>query len=429
MPAHVIGFSQSSIPGSSPWVLLDEFATIGHHRNATTATALTSAGGTVEVSFELVDPPAISPWFANFSGVKEREYKRKPQILNATDSLILMRMAVFLDDGDDGGRPAVDYFVYNAGGSSGHAGTTKPPSLDLIPGPYPKTYNPKQFGILPCGGVTDADEPSPEHYHVIFPARRVKAQAAHEMHVFSSATQAWSTKLATVVVDWETGLHDVVRHAASSAVPAGGGGRWMAWIDLWRGVLLCNVLDEDPVLRMLQWPVPPPRGEFIVEMYDARSIREAAVSAAAGEVRFVEVSFDGGAGTWTATAWKREVGSAYWFKCFEVDIADILAKDSTRLSSLVSNVWDDGVSRRGLSKVCRVAPTLSLGGDDVVYLMTGMWSEGGGASPDEALLLAVNAREERLEAVEEVPFFMTYTPCAFPRFDDRASCETKLSML
>ncbi|CAL5054369.1 unnamed protein product [Urochloa decumbens] len=420
MLAGVIASSQSSSPGSSPWILLEEFATIAHRRNATTATALTSAGGTVEISFELVDPPAISPWFANFSGVKEREYKRKPQILNATDSLILMRMAVFPDDDD--GRRAVDYFVYNAGGGSGHAGTTKPPWLVLIPGPYPKTYNPKQFGILPCGGVTDADEPSPEHYHVIFPARRVKAQAAHEMHVFSSATQAWTTKLAMVAVDWETGLHDVVRHAASSAVPAGG--RWMAWIDLWRGVLLCNVLDEDPVLRMLQWPVPPPRGEFIIEMYDARSIRDATVSAAAGEVRFVEVSFDGGAGTWTATAWKREFGSAYWFKCFEVDIADILAKDSTRLSSLVSKVWDDEVEKRGLSKVCRVAPTLSLSAeDDVVYLMTGMRSEGG-ASP-EAMLLAVDGREARLEAVEEVPFFMTYTPCAFPRLDDRASCGTQ----
>jgi hypothetical protein len=39
----------------------------------------------------------------------------------------------------------------------------------------------------------------------------------------------------------------VATHEPSKAVAAGGNS--LAWVDLCRGVLLCNVLDEEPVLR------------------------------------------------------------------------------------------------------------------------------------------------------------------------------------
>ncbi|RLN41387.1 hypothetical protein C2845_PM01G11990 [Panicum miliaceum] len=229
----------SSRPAS--WVLLDEFASIGHRRNATTAASLTSARGTVQVSFELVGPPEVSRWFVNFSGREERECKRKPQIINAVDSLVLMRMAVFLE----GGR-VFDYFVYRAAPGK--------PSLNLIPGPYPKIYLARQIGILPCGDKG-------QHYAVVFPARRVEARMDYEMHIFSSECWAWSTKVANVVIDRETGCYDIVKHKSCKVVSAGGS--CLAWIDMWRGVLLCNVLDKDPVLRLLQWPVPPPQNVCI----------------------------------------------------------------------------------------------------------------------------------------------------------------------
>jgi hypothetical protein len=66
MPDRVIASSRLSSPASS-WVLLDEFASIGHRQNAITATGVTSVGGAVEVSFELVDPPG-----AGFSDLSQR---------------------------------------------------------------------------------------------------------------------------------------------------------------------------------------------------------------------------------------------------------------------------------------------------------------------------------------------------------------------
>ncbi|OEL19563.1 hypothetical protein BAE44_0019419 [Dichanthelium oligosanthes] len=110
------------------------------------------------------------------------------------------------------------------------------------------------------------------------------------MHVFSSESQAWSTRAAKVAADRETSCHDVAGHDACKVVSAGR--RCLAWIYLWSGVLLCNVLDEDPVLRLLQWPVPVPSNVCErTHMYSARSIRDATLLSDGG-VRFVELSFE-----------------------------------------------------------------------------------------------------------------------------------------
>ena len=132
------------------------------------------------MSFELFSPPKVSRWFVNFSDWEEWEYKKKPRILNADDSLILMRMVV------------IDYFIYKA--SPGKL------SLNLIPGPYPKIYLPKQIGI-----VLPYDDKG-QHYAVVFPARWVESHMDYEMHIFSSVCQAWCTKVANIVI--------VGRHAA-----------------------------------------------------------------------------------------------------------------------------------------------------------------------------------------------------------------------
>ncbi|RLN11670.1 hypothetical protein C2845_PM09G21330 [Panicum miliaceum] len=129
----------------------------------------------------------------------------------------------------------------------------------------------------------------------------------------------------------------MVMHRPSKAVPAGGG--WLALVDLWRGVALCNVLDDAPVLRMFQLPVPPPRG-VCVEMYDASSIRDAAVGAG-GAVRFLLLSFDedddrDGGGAWTATAWRREAGSEYWFRVFQGRRRRHILADDSRFLHLLS---------------------------------------------------------------------------------------------
>ena len=66
-----------------------------------------------------------------------------------------------------------------------------------------------------------------------------------EMHIFSSECQTCN-----VVIDREMGCYDIVKHRSSKVVSASG--TCLAWINMWHGVLLCNVIDKDSVLRLLQ---------------------------------------------------------------------------------------------------------------------------------------------------------------------------------
>ncbi|OEL37048.1 hypothetical protein BAE44_0001930 [Dichanthelium oligosanthes] len=362
MPGPVVAASVR-FSGGPAWVLLEKFPSIGYHRtNATTATGFTSAGTTVQVSFELADPPVVSRWSVHCPGLN-----RRAEILNAAEGLVLMRIA-FSSRGDGQGQ-AIDYFVYRTG--------PREPSLHLIPGPCPEVAVPKRVGILPGAG---------EDYFVVFPVPRFdKPDTKYEMSVFSSESRSWSSKVARVSKDRETTFDAMAMHEPSKAVAAGGSS--LARVDLCRGVLLCNVLDEDPVLRLLPWPVPPHHRDE----HSPLSVRDATLSN--GAIRFVESNVDDNGG-WTATVSKRETGSKYWYKCFKADIASILAKDSS-YSDLLRQVWDDEATKRGLNKALGAAPTLSLSSEDVVCFTTDLRS-----TDSEPLMLAVNVRERRVEPAE-----------------------------
>ncbi|CAN6320384.1 unnamed protein product [Urochloa humidicola] len=386
MPTNSVVAAPIRFPGGPAWVLLDELSSIGSYypKNATTATCLTSARRTVQVTFALADPPRVSRWSVHCPVLSTRFTfnGRAAEILNAADGLVLMRMRIAFSR-------ATDYFVYRSGPGK--------PSLHLIPVPYSDIASVKRVGVLP--GVSGG-----EHYFVVFPPVLQfsnKPDTEYEMLVFSSETQSWSSRVARVSKDRETTCDAVAMHDPSKAVAAGGSS--LAWIDLRRGVLLCNVLDEEPVLRLLQWPVPPPRDEH---EHSPLAVRDATLSN--GAIRFVESILDDNGG-WAVTVSKREIGSKYWYKCFKKDIASILAKESS-YSELLRQVWDDEATKRGLDKVLSAPPTLSLSNDDVVCFMANLRSE-----DSEPLMLAVNAREGRVEAAEQSCVKGTLCPRTFFR--------------
>ncbi|CAN6313142.1 unnamed protein product [Urochloa humidicola] len=151
-----------------------------------------------------------------------------------------------------------------------------------------------------------------------------------------------------------------------------------------------------------------------------------------GVIRFVELKlrYDGpcpsyfskdaaGDRGWTATVWKREIGSAYgWGIGFKADTYNVFADDSR--SRLVRRMRDeDGVD---LNKMVTAGPRLSLQDEDVVY----MEAKSGTDDPSDAtaLMLAINAREERLEAAQQIPLqrrFSAFCQCTFSRFLDTSS--------
>ena len=124
--------------------------------------------------------------------------------------------------------------------------------------------------------------------------------SANVLHVFSSETQGWITKEAKV--DWddeETQYNNLVFHRGSKVIVVDGGGDCcsplLGWIDLWQGILICNFLDANPVIRLIQLPPPCPcnmvdYSGMGYEMMNARSCRDVTCSSN-GCFRFVEIDF------------------------------------------------------------------------------------------------------------------------------------------
>ncbi|CAL4938968.1 unnamed protein product [Urochloa decumbens] len=278
-------------------------------------------------------------------------------------------------------------------------------------------------------GVTSAGRPVTVSFELVDPPGvsrwSVHCPGLKKDRGFNGSPQILNA--AGAFVDEETTYDAVVLHSPTKAVAAGGGGS-LAWIDLWHGVLLCTWLDDgQPVLRLIQWPMPPPRRGVPIEA-SLVELRDATMTSD-GAIKFVELrlrydgpspsyfSMDASAGDrgWTATVWKRHIGSGYgWGVGFKADTYNVFADDSR--SRLVRRMRDeDGVD---LNKMVTAGPRLSLHDEDVVYMEAKSSTD---PSDPTALVLAINAREERLEAAQQIPSracFSTFPQCTFSRFLD-----------
>ncbi|KAF7020558.1 hypothetical protein CFC21_033640 [Triticum aestivum] len=208
-----------------------------------------------------------------------------------------------------------------------------------------------------------------------------------------------------------------MRHQSTRVIFAGR--ETLGWVNHWHGILLCNVLDHRPVMRLIQWPVRIPRKQVSrfgmgVDNIYPQPFRDVTISN--GVIRFVELKSCRRSDThnekgvigqgWTVTTWSRGVCSKKWNKRFTVKADNMPATRSS-----YPNV--SGGKRLSWDKVVHGGPTLSLCDDDVVYIMARL-----DIRPAIAWMLAINIREGILEAVkqcsiEKMPGLEpTYVQCA-----------------
>jgi hypothetical protein len=164
--------------------------------------------------------------------------------------------------------------------------------------------------------------------------------------------------------------------AATSVVYAGSG--ILGWIDLWRGILLCNVLDEKPVARFVPLPVPQP-GETPTDLvfdddFNPRPYRH--VTIYNGVMKFIDLKFhaedafnvkrqdDQG---WMATIWTRPISSDVWQEGLTFDTSDISVTDSSFLHLLPEILVED--KKLTWKNFSCGAPTLSLLDDNIVHIL------------------------------------------------------------
>jgi hypothetical protein len=375
-----------------PWVLVDAESRVDHWRNATTARGFSSNGTAIEVSFELADPPAVSIFFVHCPDQTSSAIEGDPRIVSAAGAFVLL-LVYFAPTA----RRARfhDYFVYRAGPGK--------PSLDLIPAPYPRNFDHNTVGVLP---LRDG-----QHYAVVVPVSDsyVRPRTEYRFHVFRSDRRRpapWSMKPVRLTGNAQRSIWQrYLSYGLDGVVYAGAG--LLGWLNLSHGVLLCNVLDEDPVMRVIEWPVPATVGTdeygFVCEG-SGRMTRHATI--ADGVTKFTELEFhqhcracrrscsgavsSGNMGPlgegWTATTWTKAVSSTdcMWHEAYTVDTRHVSAsgprlRDQMSRCPLLPEILDAEERLAWEDKLMSAAPTLSLGNgggdDDVIYIMTKRHSE------------------------------------------------------
>jgi hypothetical protein len=408
-------------------VLLDRNAYIADRENGTTARAISRTGHTVKVTFCLVDPPAVSHFCV--AGLVEH-LAEEPRVVSSEKDLVLLCFCFTV-----GGCCHGEYFIYKAGRGK--------PSLVPIPASPPETTNTLCVSLLPCddGEFILAD---------LFVTTTL---GQYDLTIFSSKTAKWTTRRLEVQFSLEIRAVDllIVPH---KVIALGGGS--VGWVDLWRGIIVCNLLEveEEPLIYF----IPLPKPDFnLPRMGNPKPVRDV-ICYNDGVIKLVEMEHyfrdevrrskrfkvtedldradrmydreilllrdeeylkepgeqimrvpDG----WKVRTCYRHTSWDHWRKGHTVHVDDVLAKPSV----LLPQMWDGKFGRWTLRNLTTAYPTLGLNGDDVVYLMSKVDYD-----DKNAWIVGVNIGNKTVEILEPYgaervsSFKPDCLPCEFSEF-------------
>ncbi|KAF8712903.1 hypothetical protein HU200_028683 [Digitaria exilis] len=379
---------------ASDCVLLraDAFRDRKYSCDTTLASAVTSRHLPIEVSLRCPECPLLPVvLFVRIPGVHLTD--DPPRIVRAVEDLILIRVPIPTPEAPRFPPvPSDDYFIYRIGLDEGTS------SLRLLP--HATTFfNDDDVGLL------RRDE---EHYTVA--ALLIGSKyGVYDLHRFDSETDRWALDEVPLVEpqvsfpyksDIPMNSRRVLYHLTTTVIPIGGGGGTMGWVDLWHGVLLCDVLSSEPKLRGVPLPLPLEHLSLNhglgVELGCPKSLRG--------------IGFIDNPGTdeeccddewemhdWTLTTWSNKKMTTSW-EDWHMD-GQVKASDTTISDELNSKMLKSGLlsteSGRAFQNLLVSIPALGID-DGVVYLQARVrfWDS-------KVFVLALDTRVNKLLGVVE----------------------------
>ncbi|TVU10621.1 hypothetical protein EJB05_44165, partial [Eragrostis curvula] len=162
-----------------------------------------------------------------------------PRIINTEDDLVLLRVSVRSRRKATGSNE--EYFVYQAGNNNKH----KQPKLHRIPMPAHLDFSYVDPALLRCR-VRDT-------FYVAMICRQAPYHEQHfAVHLFKFNPKA-SGNWTAMAID---SPKETVYYNTSKAITIGGSLGSVGWVDLWRGILICDVFLGNKQLRYIALPPP-----------------------------------------------------------------------------------------------------------------------------------------------------------------------------
>uniref|UniRef100_A0A8I6YYK0 DUF1618 domain-containing protein n=1 Tax=Hordeum vulgare subsp. vulgare TaxID=112509 RepID=A0A8I6YYK0_HORVV len=194
-------------------------------RNDTTASC-----NDVQVTLLAASPPGVSRLQVFRSAGAGAS---APHIVATEADLVLLGVPLSAESART--RSGYDYLVYKLGASS---------SLELLPGAVPSSLSldDSHVGILRRGDS-----------YLIVALCYTSSPRKYDLHLYDSKSRGWTAKQASLDHQQQRMDHC---HVNRKVITVGGDAGTMAWVDLWHGILFCDVLLEDPRLEYI--PLPPP---------------------------------------------------------------------------------------------------------------------------------------------------------------------------
>ncbi|KAI5012341.1 hypothetical protein ZWY2020_024475 [Hordeum vulgare] len=425
-------------------ILLDMRCYMADLHNATTASGATSRGLPIQVTFRSARPPLLSYLCVHCPGLN---FLRTSPMVVATDAdLVLFRIPSNINASFD--AQAWDYFLYRP--RSHH--------LDLLPNPYPVSFRDSETALLSRQDGSWYAVAAISSWRPVYEANsNLIIRWDFCLHLYrSSDSEGWITmpmSLEELVRDKLVPLpgdvaDEVPYHKTSKTLTIGGERGTVAWVDLWRGILFCDVLGERPVFQDIPLPMPA-RGNWgrLLRQCEPNYIRDVDISRHKDTIKYIEMEIwperketkapDNyldwvrcksnitqviPAG-WKARTWIMPipVGSyTDWQPDYEVEVQDITMDTSCdpHQKNLLSKLTGSNTMPT-LQKFPMAYPTISID-DDIVYFV---YSNNPRHVERFELVIAVDLRNKTLQGVAEIdvqkciimPVFCTSEICRYLR--------------
>lgn len=217
-----------------------------------TAAAATSTGLRIQVTFRrAVRPPYLSHLCVHCPGLEF--CKSAPHVVATDADLVLLLVPVEPDHTNV--LEHWDYFIYRP----------RAQWLELISNPHPKILHGSATAIvgLDAGSAYVVAAAWPV-YHSNMKSLVVRWEFDLQLYNSSNSEEGWITKLMSVdellwdkqVAPLPNAIGSKLYHENGKTITIGGEHGTVAWVDLWHGVFLCDMLADPPVLHDVPLPMP-----------------------------------------------------------------------------------------------------------------------------------------------------------------------------